>query len=192
MKIKDLIKQGTYHRKYRIGEIPASLNPAIGYALNKLAEVTEDDRVLDPCCGTGTILIERQLMRPGISIGVDINPKVLEIAKENTHAAGVEIEYKHGDIMEIKFPDNYFTKIISNLPFGIQTGSKEKNKELYRFLADSSINWLKPGGIAVFYTNSKSLLKNAFSFNSNWELVEEIEMKYGGLTPSIFIYRKTH
>ena len=39
-----------------------------------------------------------------------------------------------------KFPNNYFTKIISNLPYGIHSGSREKNKELYKFLADKAIN----------------------------------------------------
>lgn len=186
-----MINQGTFERKYRKQTFEASLNPAIAYALNHLAGLDEKDRILDPCCGTGTILIERQLLKPAICVGVDINPKYLDMAKENMKAAGVEIELKHGDITTKKFPNNYFTKIISNLPYGIHSGSREKNKELYKFLADKAINWLKVGGKAVFLTNSKSLLRNAFAYNPNWQLIEEIPLISGGLNLSIFVYQRS-
>lgn len=191
MDIYELINQGTFERKYRKQTFEASLNPAIAYALNHLAGLDEKDRILDPCCGTGTILIERQLLKPAICVGVDINPKYLDMAKENMKAAGVEIELKHGDITTKKFPNNYFTKIISNLPYGIHSGSREKNKELYKFLADKAINWLKVGGKAVFLTNSKSLLRNAFAYNPNWQLIEEIPLISGGLNLSIFVYQRS-
>lgn len=188
--IKRLIEQGTFPRNYRKCTIKSSLNPAIAYAMNKLAGLDEKDRILDPCCGTGTILIERQLLKTVVCVGIDINPKNLDCAKQNVEAAGVEIELKHGDIMGKKFPVGYFTKIISNLPYGLRTGSRKENIELYRFLADEAINWLKKGGKAIFLTNAKSLLRNSFAFDPSWELITELPITTSGLNLSIFIYQK--
>ncbi len=192
MDIQKLINEGVFKRNYRKSALKSTINPAIAFALNKLAGIEENDRILDPCCGTGTILIERQLLKPCICVGVDIDPRALESAKENIKAANVEIELKHGDIMDKKIPNGYFTKIISNLPYGIHTGSREKNKQLYRFLADKAIHWLKPGGKAVFITNAKTLLRNSFAFNPQWQLLEEISLEVSGLKLSIFIYQKAN
>jgi tRNA (guanine6-N2)-methyltransferase len=190
MNIEELIKQGTYPRNYRLHSQTSSLNPAVAFALNHVAGLDDKDRVLDPCCGTGTILIERQLLKPCICVGVDIDPRAIVNAKENATAAEVTIDFKHGDITNKHFPDNYFTKIITNLPFGLHSGSREHNKVLYRFLADEGRRWLKIGGIAVLLTNAKSLLRNSFAFNGNWELVDESEIKLGGLHLSLFVYRR--
>jgi tRNA (guanine6-N2)-methyltransferase len=188
--LDDLIAKATYPRKYRIRETRSSLNPAIAFAMNHLASLDDDDRVLDPCCGLATLLIERQLIKPCICIGVDIDPRALEGAKENILAAEVEILLMHGDIRDKKFPNNYFTKIISNLPYGIHSGSREKNKQLYRFLSDEAINWLQVGGKAIFLTNAKGLLRNCFTFNPSWKLISETSLQLKGLGLAIFIYER--
>lgn len=190
MDIYDLIKSGTFDRNYRQCSLPVSLNPAIAFALNHIAGLDGNDRILDPFCGAGIILIERQLLKPAICVGVDIDPRALDCAKQNIENAGVTIELKHGDIKEKKFPDNYFTKIISNLPYGIHSGSREENLKLYRFLAEGSIKWLKVGGKAALLTSSKNLLRNSFAKNSSWFLEEEMPFKSGGLDLTIFVYLK--
>lgn len=227
MDIETLIKEGTYHRNYRKKSFEASLNPAIAFALNHLAGLDEGDRILDPCCGTGTILIERQLLKLALCIGVDINPKYLEYAKENAQVAGLpvilnkvnkfapsalkdlsrmrehsnelrdssaspqnDIILLHGDITTKKFSDNYFTKIISNLPYGIHTGSREQNRKLYQFLAQSSEKWLKIGGKIILLTSAKKLLWNAFATQQNLRFISETPIQIGHFHPSIFIYQK--
>jgi len=190
MNIDELIAEGTFERDYRRCTLTSSLNPAIAYAMNYLVGLDAKDRILDPCCGSGTLLIERQLLKPTICIGVDIDPRALDCARQNIESAGVEIELKHGDIMGKKFPNGYFTKIISNLPYGIHTGSRKENIQLYRFLADRAINWLKVGGKAILITNAKSILKNSFEFNPSWKLLSETSVQVRGLQLTIFIFEK--
>lgn len=190
MNIDELITEGTFDRDYRRCMLNSSLNPAIAYAMNFLARLEDKDRILDPCCGAGTLLIERQLLKPAVCIGVDIDQKAIDCAKQNIETAKVEIEIKHGDIMGKKFPNGYFTKIISNLPYGIHTGSRKENIQLYRFLADKAINWLKVGGKAVFITNAKSLLKNSFEFNPKWQLISGTPVQVRGLNLTIFIFKR--
>lgn len=198
MDIDEIIKKGTFPRDYRKCTTSSSLNPAIAYAMNILGGLEEKDKVLDPCCGSGTILIERQLLKPSICIGVDIDPKALDYAKQNIQAlltrhpvlVSGSIELKHGGIQEKKFPERYFTKIISNLPYGIHSGSREKNIKLYHFLAEACEKWLKKDGKAVFLTSSKKLLWNAFADKKSLKFIEEIPVKIGKLDASIFIYQK--
>lgn len=187
--LEELIKQGTFKRDY-LKKTQVSLNPAIAYAMNELAGLDENDRILDPCCGTATILIERQLLKKASVLGVDIDPRVLKIAQENADSVNVNLELKHGDIQTLSFPSNSFTKIISNLPFGLKVGTRDKNIPLYRYLAQSCQDWLEVGGKAVFLTNAKNLLWNAFATKQNLRFISETQIKMAGLRPSIFIYQK--
>ncbi len=215
MNINHLIKEGTFPRPYRKNTTKASINPAIAYAMNQIGGIDKGDRVLDPCCGTGTLLVERQLIAPALCIGVDIDPRTLDAAKENIKLAfssfpdfpplpnppppaGREhfkseihgLYLFHGDIMEKKFPEGYFTKIISNLPYGVHSGSREKNVKLYHFLADISSTWLKKGGKAILLTSAKNLLRNSFEFNQKMKLIEENEIPNDSLKRAIFIFEK--
>jgi 23S rRNA G2445 N2-methylase RlmL len=202
MDINELIAEGTFQRTYRNKTTPASINPALAYAMNALSGLKEGDRILDPCCGTATILIERQLVEPALCIGIDIDPRQIKNAEQNIEQAELkwnedqssskiaEITLMHGDITEKKFPEGFFTKIISNLPYGIHSGSREKNVKLYHFLADISSHWLKKGGKAIFLTSSKNLLRNSFDFNKQMKLIEEIEIPNDSLKRSIFLFEK--
>jgi tRNA (guanine6-N2)-methyltransferase len=191
MDIKKLIADGTFPRNYRKNTTPASINPAIAFAMNQIAGLDENDRILDPCCGTATFLIERLLVKTALCTGVDIDPRQLENAKENLKLASLPVQILiHGDITEKKFPEGYFTKIISNLPYGLHSGSREKNVKLYHFLADNSSTWLKKGGKAILLTSSKKLLKNSFDFNKKMRLIEEIEIPEDTLKRAIFIFEK--
>lgn len=240
MDIQNLITKGTFPRNYRLNQTPTSLNPALAYAMNNLAGLDPNDRVLDPCCGTATILIERQLLMQCICIGVDINPKVLTQAQENItlsvpviarsgndHDAAISINnasssiivsdesshqptdgaskknppksainqresilLKHADIQDQKFPNGYFTKIISNLPYGLHSGSRQKNIKLYRFLAETSQNWLKKNGKIVLLTNSDKILWNAFADKPQLKFLNKIAIPNDNLNRHIYIYQK--
>jgi SAM-dependent methyltransferase len=58
---------------------PARMHPAI--AAEVLAELVQaGDRVLDPFCGSGTVLLEARL-RGAIATGVDLNPVAMRVAE---------------------------------------------------------------------------------------------------------------
>ena len=71
---------------YRVGALPASIHPATAAAVLRYARayLKEGARVLDPCCGSGTLLIERgKLTETAALTGVDIAHKAIGIAREN-------------------------------------------------------------------------------------------------------------
>jgi cyclopropane fatty-acyl-phospholipid synthase-like methyltransferase len=73
----------------------------------ELAEIHPGDLVYDLGCGDGRILIAAAKRHGVKGIGIDIDPKVVEEAKENVKANHVEdlVTIRQGDIFETDFSD---------------------------------------------------------------------------------------
>ncbi len=56
--------------------------------------------VLDLCTGTGTVAIEMKKKGAKRVLGVDINPKAIEIAKKNSKEEDLNIEFRVGYLFE--------------------------------------------------------------------------------------------
>ena len=175
--------------RYRVGSVPASIHPAtaaavLGYA-SKYRE--EGARVLDPCCGSGTLLIERELLSPCISLtGVDIDGEALEIARRNAQAAGSEARFIRCDCAKYKTKELY-DEIVCNLPFGNRVGSHQDNERLYAAILDNIPAWLRPGGFALMYTMEFTLLKRLVRERPCLSMLAQSRTEAGGLTPGVFI-----
>ena len=68
------------------------------------------ERVVDVACGTGIVTrvaVERFTNLKSI-VGVDLNTGMLDIARENTPATGVPVEWRQGDMCALPFPDGSF------------------------------------------------------------------------------------
>ncbi len=71
------------------------------------------DRVLDVACGTG-ILTRRLAAAAGPAgrvVGVDLNPKMIEVAHELTAGHALPIEYRQGDGTALDLPDVAFDAV---------------------------------------------------------------------------------
>jgi len=72
------------------------------------------DRIIDPCCGSGTILIEATSI--GVrSVGCDINPKLATISAENLRHFGLSSLVLVADARDIK---GDFDAVVTDLPYG--------------------------------------------------------------------------
>ena len=177
---------------YRKESLPASIHPATAAGILRLASdyLTTNARVLDPFCGSGTMLIERMLLSPCSHVtGVDITPKALEKAVINAEAANAKIEFVCKDCIKFRAAAPY-DEVIANMPFGNRVGSHENNTRLYGDFISKLPEWLKPGGIAVLYTMEFTLLKNKLSETDRLELIGRARTEAGGLMPSVFILRR--
>jgi tRNA (guanine6-N2)-methyltransferase len=120
------------HREYKSAQRPASLRPAVAAALVWLSEPREDDVVLDPFCGAGTILIERaHLGRYRMLYGSDRDRAALAAARENVGPRYKPIQLDCWDAGAIPLADGSVTKIVTNLPWGMRYGSHGENRRLY-------------------------------------------------------------
>ena len=177
---------------YRKESIPASMNPCVAAAVLHFAQehLSVNARVIDPCCGSGTFLIERGLLSPCASLtGVDIAHKAIDIARRNTALSGVNAKYTVNDILRFECHRPY-DELISNLPFGNRVGDHSSCERLYKGLLDKLPQLVRKGGVAVLYTMEFTLLKRLIRERSDTlELLSQARTEAGGLTPMIFILK---
>lgn len=154
---------------------------------------TKDDVLIDPMCGSGTILIEAalQLKKKYINenllnesavykmlfekyvspaqelnsgepklFGYDINPKAIQIARDNAKRAGVDklIQFEKSDILNLSNYGKWKSgHIVMNPPYGERLGTKEDLKILYGKIS-SLLKKDFPGFRFTVISGDKSLL----------------------------------
>jgi tRNA (guanine6-N2)-methyltransferase len=151
------------HREYKAAHRPASLRPASAAALAWLSEPRDDDVVLDPFCGAGTILVERaHLGRYAMLLGSDRDAAALAAARANVGERYKPIRLENWDAAAIPLDDASVSKIVTNLPWGERYGSHGENRKLYPIWIREFARVLKNGGMMVLLT-------------SEWRLMRELE-----------------
>jgi len=117
-----------HHIRYRPFFSPISIHPRISRSMVNLSNSTKGDRVIDPFCGTGGILIEIADMQIE-AIGIDILGKMVENSVGNLKHYGLKGMVVKGDVDNIKNYD--FKAIVTDPPYGLSTTTKgEGVKEL--------------------------------------------------------------
>ncbi|MDH7482808.1 MAG: arsenite methyltransferase [Armatimonadota bacterium] len=106
-----------------------------------LAQLKPGEVVLDLGSGGGidVLLSARRVGPTGKAYGLDMTDEMLELARQNQQAAGIDnVEFLKGDIENIPLPDNTVDVIISNCVINLSTDKDRVFAEAFRVL--------KPGG----------------------------------------------
>jgi SAM-dependent methyltransferase len=98
----------------RAVERPGALRPTVASAMVRLAG-GPGGTLLDPCCGSGTIL-GAALKAGWVASGSDIDPGAVQAARRNVPGAKIA----PGDVHRLEYPDASVGACVSNLPFGNQ------------------------------------------------------------------------
>lgn len=81
-----------------------------------LAGIGPGDDVLDLGCGTGTLALMVHRACPQARItGIDIDPRILAMARRKLSRAGVDVTLQHGSATAPPFPDGSFDRILTTL-----------------------------------------------------------------------------
>ena len=159
---------------YRKGSIAASMHPSAAAMIMELARpwLKEKAQILDPCCGVGTMLVERHKLLPAREIyGIDIFGEAVEKARVNTAEAGMYVNFIHRDYLDFKH-EYLFDEIIANMPIrGKRT--KEEQDLFYRGFFDKSEELLAPGGILILYSNENGFVKKQIRLHPAFKLCQE-------------------
>ena len=144
------------------------MQPFLAAGMLKLVEeeLTEHAQVLDPFCGTGTMLIERNyLMAARDSYGLDIFGEGIDKARVNTKIARMNINYIHRDFGDFRH-DYLFDEILTDMP---EQGnmSREELDKIYQMLFDRGMELLKPGGKMFVYASEMGMLKKQIRLHGN-------------------------
>lgn len=167
--------------------LPWSTTPLVAEVLVRLAKVRPKDHVVDPFCGSGTILLAvRRREATSRTTGTDHDPRAIAVARRN----GV-ISLARADAQALPLQAGSVDRVISNLPFGKQVGSHRINRELYPAVLAEIARVLKDTGRAVLLTEDKRLLRKAIDEQKALKIVRHRLLKYNGATPTAYIVART-
>jgi SAM-dependent methyltransferase len=188
-----LAQFGPMHRSSRyprLHRIPASVNPVVGSLLLQLLKPAPGDSVLDPFCGSGTLLTEAAALgHTGPLLGGDSSLEALRTAQQNVD--GTAVLLWHGRAEHLPLADGSVGRVVSNMPFGKRVGSHDVNTRLYpAFLAELT-RVLRPDGRAVLLTEDKKLLTQAVQRTPRIRVIKEAQVSSGGLHPTAYTIEHT-
>lgn len=106
-----------------------------------LARIASGQDVLDLGCGTGTLALLVKQTCPGARVvGLDIDPRILAIARHKTRRAGADLELRQGSATEPPFAPASFDRVLTTLVLHhLTTAQKRTALSAVRRL-------LRPGG----------------------------------------------
>lgn len=152
-------------RDTRVAERKGSLPPPIAAALAFAGMPKNDDIVLDPVCGSGTLLSECHAYAPQARLmGADKDPEAVAIAKQNlSDIDGVTI--MNLDSRKTGLTESNVSLVLANLPFGVQFGEKQSNPQLYKDLIQEMLRLRDPNRPwrAILFTSDIESLQQALS-----------------------------
>jgi 23S rRNA G2445 N2-methylase RlmL len=175
-------KYPLHRRPYKQHHVPGSLKPPVAAALLSLAKVNPGTRVLDPCCGGGTVLIEAALSE-ALAVGGDSDVMALAAAAANARAAAVSIPIQVWDAQALPAADASMDHIVCNLPWGREVSVDVALESLYRRICKELCRVLAPGGQITLLTNAPHLVKL-----SGLQHEQSIEISLFGQTPTILVF----
>ncbi|MBD2016511.1 methyltransferase domain-containing protein [Microcoleus sp. FACHB-53] len=110
-------------------------------------------RILDLGCGTGsTTLMLKQAFPQAQVMGLDLSPYMLVMAEYKAKAAGLTIEWRHGNAEETGLPDASFDLVTASLLF------HETPPTVAKTILRESFRLLIPGGeVLILDGNQKTL-----------------------------------
>jgi 23S rRNA G2445 N2-methylase RlmL len=149
-----------HDRSYRTEHRGGALKPSVAAAMLRLTTPLPGVRLLDPCCGTGTIVIEAA--RAGMAaMGFDRDARALALARRQADAAGVSVDWAHANAERLPIAEATVDRVITNLPWGRQTSAGRDIAEFYARCIREILRVLTPRGCAALLVERPELVSSA-------------------------------
>lgn len=139
------------NRGGRAEEREAALRPTLAAAMVHLAGAA-GGTLVDPCCGSGTILAEASAAG-WEAAGGDIDPAAVAAATRNLGTGGLWV----GDARRLPLADRVVGAVISNLPFGEQHKLPERPGPWFSALLAEGARVTGGGPVVVLSPRSREL-----------------------------------
>lgn len=172
---------------------PSSMSPKLARTLVNLSRVRMGERLIDPFCGTGGILIEAGLIGARI-FGSDISEEMVNGCEENLRHFEVDdftLMKENVRDLEDRYSD-YFDAIVTDPPYGkSSTTMGLEPGELYKGALDSFRSILKPGKFACI-VSPETIDVETVAKDAGFEIVEKHLVRiHRSLTRKIVVMKKS-
>jgi 23S rRNA G2445 N2-methylase RlmL len=131
------------HGTGRAAERHGALRPAVAAAMVRCAG-TEPGRLLDPCCGSGTIPSEA-IAAGWQAWASDIDAEAVRAAAANAPRAVI----RRADALDLPYRESEFDAVATNVPFGRQFRLDAQRDSWMRSLLGEAARVTRPGGRVV-------------------------------------------
>ncbi|MGI5120887.1 methyltransferase domain-containing protein [Marinactinospora thermotolerans] len=120
-----------HRRTYKEASTPGTTHPPLAAAMARLAGIEPGMRVLDPCCGTGTIPIEARAIAPearivGTDHGADITAKAAANGAAAAGGEAGETAWAVADAGRLPLGPATVDRVVSNPPWGRQVEARAR------------------------------------------------------------------
>lgn len=176
------------HRNQSWQALPASIHPSVAAALCRAAIAGLGDgarRMVDPCCGGGTLLAEWLAVAPaGRALGFDRSLEALRVARHNL--AGKAL-LAVADLGSLPLTGERVDAVIANLPFGLRVRHAGPNRALYGRFVGEALRVVRPAGRLVAYTADREALAAALAEAGVESAGPAALIQAGGLVVAAFV-----
>ncbi|MBZ0294624.1 MAG: methyltransferase domain-containing protein [Anaerolineae bacterium] len=169
-----------HRRSYKQQSLEGSLKPPVAAAMIQLAGLRAGQTLLDPFCGSGTILIEAA-QQGLIAIGGDVNRQALQISQENAVHAQKQLLLAQWQAQHLPLADQSAAAVVSNLPWGKQVKVDDSLRTLYHCAYEEMQRVVVSGGVLVLLTTLPELIPAAPE--------QSFEISVYGQNPQVMIFR---
>jgi len=138
---KDLAIEGRTARWYNKNSRKHRLEEMKEYARLVAMDLKPGSAVLEVAPGPGYLAIELAKLGAYHIVGMDLSKTFVEIARTNAKEAGVVVEFLHGNVSAIPYPDETFHAIVCTAAFKNFKDPVKALTEMKRVL--------KPGGVVL-------------------------------------------
>jgi 23S rRNA G2445 N2-methylase RlmL len=175
-------------RTYRAANLPASLKPAVAHALARLAMPSGGGLLVDPTCGSGTVLAEAAGIGLAV-LGGDIEQSAVRAARRNLLAAGVTASIARWDASRLPLAAGVADGLACNLPWGHQQVVGDR-AELYRRVLGEAVRVVKNGGRIALLTSERETLKRLVRNRRGPAVEQRLRVTVRGTDAWLFALRK--
>jgi predicted RNA methylase len=183
-------------RRWRVTDYPGAVNATIAAAMVRLAEVREQDRVLNLMCGSGTLLVERLTAGPAAeAVGVDLSADALTVSSENLGAGAVDARLERADCTGpalVEAVGTGWDLLLADPPWGTLHGTHATNAEVHAGMLQAAYDAAAPGARFVVLTHEVKVMERCLrDADALWRVRSTTRVFAKGHHPRIYVLDRT-
>lgn len=163
---------------YRKDVLPTAMSPVLAAQVIELLHpyLQEGAHVIDPFCGVGTLLIERNLKVPTRdTYGVDTYGEAITAARANSERAGFSFYFIHRDYFTFT-SEHLLDEILTEFP-RMENKPKSEVDHFYRSFFDKTSEITGAGALLFLLSTEEGIIKKQIRLHEEFQMLRQIPLR---------------